>query len=233
MTMNITIGEIVADDFRAASVFREAGIDFCCGGKKTIGYACQEKGIDEGLIRQKLADLRDSPSATVHNYKEWEPSFLCDYIVNTHHKYVQKSLPELEFYTSKISSVHGDRHPELRTIESLFAEVSRELAQHLRNEEEIFFPAVKELFSKGSDTSKEILTDKIASLSGEHEFAGGAIDRIYALSSGYSVPEDGCNTYRVTYQLLKEFEEDLHIHVHLENNVLFPAILKEINKQII
>jgi regulator of cell morphogenesis and NO signaling len=230
MTKNIAIGEIVATDFRAASVFKEAGIDFCCGGKKSLEEACREKGLDEAEILNKLAGLASEPADTVHNFREWDPAFLCDYIVNTHHKFVVRSLPELEFYTDKIASVHGDHHPELVEVEALFSAISRELKQHLKAEEEIFFPAIKEYLITGSEKSKSVIREQMIKLSAEHEFAGGTMDKINVITKGYNVPSDGCNSYQVTFRLLEQFEDDLHIHVHLENNVLFPKVKEVVNQ---
>jgi len=231
MKKELTIGEIVAQDYRAASVFKDAGIDFCCGGKKTIDQTCSEKGINrEGLI-QKLEDLKTIPNTTVYNYNEWDPGFLCDYIVNTHHKYVLKSLPTLVSYTEKIASVHGTGHPELAEVADLVSQVNRELLQHMKNEEEVLFPAIKDAINTGSKTAKTRIVSEITRLSDEHEFAGGAMDKINSITNGYDVPADGCNTYTVAFKLLSEFEDDLHTHVHLENNILFPkAIMSTIRR---
>lgn len=225
----MTVGEIVAKDYRSAAIFKEAGIDFCCGGRKSLDDFCREKGLDSIKLIEKLNNLKKTPNTSTHNFIEWEPGFLCDYIVNTHHKYVQKTLPELVFYAEKIASVHGEHHPELKEVASLFAEINRELLQHLNNEEEVFFPSIKELFNTGSDKAKETVKSVIARLSGEHEFAGGAMDKINVITSGYKVPDDGCNTYQVAFKLLSEFEDDLHTHVHLENNILFPKALSYLN----
>jgi regulator of cell morphogenesis and NO signaling len=225
----LTIGEIVARDFRAASVFKEAGIDFCCGGKKGFSETCSENGIDVTRLKERLRQLELEPNTTIHNYIEWNPVFLCDFIVNTHHKYVLKALPELMSYTSKISDVHGDRHPELKEVAGIFSEINRELLQHLKNEEEVFFPAIREFISTASQKSREVIISEMKRLSAEHEFAGGAMDKINVITSKYKLPADACNTYNVTFKLLEQFEDDLHVHVHLENNVLFPRILKSIN----
>jgi regulator of cell morphogenesis and NO signaling len=229
MKKDISIGEIVAMDFRAASVFKEAGIDFCCGGRMSIEEACTEKGIDQHELERKLADLESEPADTVHNFNDWNIDFLCDYIVNTHHKFVLKSLPELVHYTDRIAMVHGGRHPELTEVSALFAEINRELLQHLKNEEENLFPAIKDFLRTGSGDSKATITNQIKKLSAEHEFAGGAMDKINTITGNYNVPADGCNTYNVTFRLLRQFEDDLHVHVHLENNILFPKALKSVN----
>lgn len=229
MKTDITVGEIVAADFRAAGVFREAGIDFCCGGKKSLGQACSEKGLDESVIAAKLKNLESEPADMEHNFSEWEPGFLCDYIVNTHHKYVLRTLPELVYYTSKIAAVHGDRHPELIDVSMIFTEINRELLDHLKSEEEDFFPAIKEFLASGSEKSRTKVSELITELSAEHESAGGAMDKINGITGNYAVPADGCNTYELAFKLLRQFEDDLHVHVHLENNVLFPKLLSKLN----
>lgn len=216
-----TIGEIVANDFRTASVFKNAGIDFCCGGNKSISDACREKGTDESVILQQLVTISETPVAGAQNFNEWEPGFLCEYIVNTHHKFVLKNLPEIVFYTQKIADVHGNHHPELHEVSSLFSKINDELLQHLKNEEEILFPAIKQAQHNLTAPLKNTIITEINRMQGEHEFAGGAMDRINILTKNYLIPEDSCNTYKVTLQLLEQFEDDLHIHVHLENNILY------------
>jgi len=221
-----TIGEIVANDFRAASMFKEAGIDFCCGGNKSLSTACTEKGVDTTHFAEQLEKLAQTPVSGAMNFKDWELGFLSDYIVNTHHKFVLKNLPELVFYTQKIANVHGDNHPELIEVKSLFTKINEELLQHLKNEEEVLFPAIKAAEKNATPQVKSTIISEIARMQGEHEFAGGAMDKINVLTNNYLIPEDACNTYRVSLKLLEQFEDDLHIHVHLENNILYPKALK-------
>jgi len=221
----IKIGEIVTQDFRAAEIFKNAGIDFCCGGNQSLEQACIEKNIDSTALETELTKLEHTTVNAMHNFNEWNLDFLCDYIVNTHHKTVMRLLPQLTSYTQKIEQVHGANHPELKEIASLFSQINTELLQHLKKEEEVLFPAIKELLKTNSQEVKDIIISEITRMKGEHEFAGGAMDKINVLSDNYSVPADGCNTYRVTYKLLEEFEDDLHIHVHLENNILYPKAL--------
>ena len=220
------IGDIVTQDFRAAEVFKKAGIDFCCGGSQSLEDACRDKKLDVAEIESELEKLENSEPGSSHKFNEWKLDFLCDYIVNTHHQTVMKLLPELTFYTQKIAEVHGDNHPELSEIANLFAQVDTELRQHLCNEEEVLFPAIREVLKTNSAESKATIISEITRMTGEHEFAGGAMDKINELSHRYAVPEDGCNTYRVAYKLLEQFEDDLHIHVHLENNILYPKAMK-------
>jgi regulator of cell morphogenesis and NO signaling len=222
----INIGEIVTRDFRAAEIFKNAGIDFCCGGNQSLEQACKEKNLDSSVLETELAKLENTTVNALHNFNEWNLDFLCDYIVNTHHKTVLKLLPQLTVYTRKIEQVHGAHHPELVEIAELFSQINTELLQHLKKEEEVLFPAIKDVLKTSSSESKKIVISEITRMKGEHEFAGGAMDKINVLSDNYGVPADGCNTYQVAYKLLEQFEDDLHIHVHLENNILYPKALR-------
>jgi regulator of cell morphogenesis and NO signaling len=223
---NLSVGEIVANDFRTSTVFKKAGIDFCCGGKQSFNDACAEKGINSAELENEILKIAEEPVNEFMNFKNWNPVFLSEYIVNTHHKFVLKNLPELVFYTRKIANVHGEHHPELVEVANLFDNINAELQQHLRNEEEVLFPAIKEAISANSESAKKTIVSEIARMEGEHEFAGGAMDEINRITKGYLVPEDGCNTYRVAFKLLEQFEDDLHTHVHLENNILYPKALQ-------
>jgi len=217
----LSLGKIVADDFRAASIFSEAGIDFCCGGQMTLTQACDEKKLDITNIIGQLQTLKQTSISASQNFNEWDLGFLADYIVNTHHKYVLKTLPQLIFYTQKIADVHSLNHSELIEVADLFDKINSELLQHLKKEEEVLFPAIKEVLKNNSQDAKETIRTEISRMNGEHEFAGGAMDKINVLTQNYKIPDDACNTYRVSLNLLHQFENDLHIHVHLENNILF------------
>lgn len=221
----ITIGEIVTADFRAAEVFKRVGIDFCCGGKKSLEQACAEKSLDPSLLVEELTKLQSMEERTF-NFNEWTLDFLSDYIVNTHHKFVIRTLPNLVFYTQKIATVHGSNHPELIEIAEIVKKVNEELRQHLRNEEDVLFPAIKEVLRNDSPEARLTIQSEINRMLGEHDFAGGSLDYINSITHDYELPEDACNTYQVAFNLLKQFEDDLHIHVHLENNILFPKALK-------
>jgi regulator of cell morphogenesis and NO signaling len=222
----LTVGEIVANDFRAAEIFKNANIDFCCGGNKSLSQSCIEKGIDTKVLEDELTKLELLPPNQSLNFKEWDPGFLCDYIQNTHHKYVLKTLPELVHYTLKLASVHGPNHPELHQIAGLITVINEELLKHLKKEEEVLFPAIKKALAENTPENKAIIKSEIARMSQEHEFAGGSMDKINIISNNYSVPADGCNTYHVGFKLLHQFEDDLHVHVHLENNILYKKALE-------
>jgi regulator of cell morphogenesis and NO signaling len=223
-----TIGAIVADDYRTAAVFEKHGIDFCCGGQIALSVICQEKGIDPPAITREIEAAKSAPVDRSQNYAAWTLSFLADYIVNTHHTYLKENTGQIAAYARKIAEVHGAHHPEVVEIAAIFDKVATDMAAHLREEEEVFFPAVKrvEATPKAGTVSeaKDIETIKrsLETLSREHDEIGEATHRIRHLAKGYAIPDDGCNTFRVTYQKLQEFEDDLHKHVHLENNILFP-----------
>jgi regulator of cell morphogenesis and NO signaling len=219
-----TVGDIVANDFRAAEIFKNANIDFCCGGNKSLSESCKEKNIDPQEIVNELYKLEQIPNQSL-NFKDWELDFLCDYIQNTHHKYVLKTLPELVFYTHKLATVHGPNHPELHQIAGLITLINEELLKHIKMEEEVLFPAIKKALTNNTPENKAIIRSEITRMSTEHEFAGGSMDKINVISNKYSVPADGCNTYHVGFKLLHQFEDDLHLHVHLENNILYPKAL--------
>lgn len=221
----LKIAEIVTEDIRTAEVFKSVGIDFCCGGHQNLEEACKLQNINLEELETSLANIENESANTAHNYKEWNVDFLADYIVNTHHKTVLRLLPQIVAYTQKIAEVHGDNHPELLEIESLFAQINTELLQHLKNEEDVLFPAIKAQLKGNDEAAKAIIISEITRMTGEHEFAGGAMDHINKISQNYKIPADGCNTYKVAYQLLEEFEDDLHVHVHLENNILYPKAL--------
>jgi regulator of cell morphogenesis and NO signaling len=227
--LTISVGEMVALDFRTASVFRNNRIDFCCGGKKSLEETCIELRIDQAKVELELKNLSTAPITPGQDFRSWKPDFLCDYIINTHHRYVLKTLPDLSLYTQKISQVHGGHHPELIEVASLFSKINEELLQHLKNEEEVLFPEIKHVLATNDSASKAIIISEINRMTGEHEFAGGAMDRINQLTNHYLLPEDSCGTYQVAFKLLEQFEDDLHIHVHLENNILYPSSLKLTN----
>ncbi len=223
-----TVGELVAEDYRAAGVFKQYGIDFCCGGKKTVAEVCSDKGVPLAELEEKLAHLEDRPAQQRLQFNEWALPFLIDYIINIHHTYVKEKLPQLLEYGRKVAKVHGHAYPETIIIANKLELLAEELFAHLRKEELILFPYVKELWKAreaGETVSAppfQTAKNPIRVMEAEHEFAGDTMAEIRQLSRDFTPPEGACNTYRVLYALLEEFEEDLHQHVHLENNILFP-----------
>lgn len=234
-----TLGELAAKDVRKAQIFKKYGLDFCCGGKRTVKEACEKKGLDVTKIEKELQqiDLNASLNLRPLPFNDWKLDFLCDYIVNTHHSYVQKSLPDLRFYASKVARVHGERHPELLSIHQLVESLNAELSAHMIKEETVLFPYVKELLKseKASNTIQSshfgTVQNPINMMEMEHESVGEMIAEIRTLTNDFNLPVDACTSYGVLYRLLEEFEDDLHTHIHLENNILFPKAI-ELEKQL-
>ncbi|HRN54900.1 MAG TPA: iron-sulfur cluster repair di-iron protein [Agriterribacter sp.] len=233
-----TLGEIAAKDLRKAEVFKKYGLDFCCGGKKTVKEACAEKGIDVTKVEKELQEADKNPSARPLPYNDWGLDFLSDYIVNTHHSYIRKTLPDIRGYALKVAQVHGAHHPELIPIRQLVEEVNKELSEHIVKEETVLFPFIKELvMAKDRSQSPRAVQfgsveNPIHMMEAEHETAGRCMEEIRSLSNNYTLPGDACASYSLLFKMLNDFEEDLHIHVHLENNILFPkaiALEKRLN----
>ena len=223
-----TIGEIVAADFRTAKIFDNHGIDFCCGGKVALAAVCNEKGLDFVRITSELEAVQREPVERSQNYSSWTLPFLADYIVNTHHVYLKENDEQIASYAKKIADVHGAHHPEVTQIATIFDKIANDMTAHLKEEEEVFFPALKRAdaarIAGATPDSKdrETIRASLLRLHREHEEIGDAIHKIRHLSKEYAIPDDACNTFMLTYQKLREFEDDLHKHVHLENNILFP-----------
>lgn len=236
------IGEAVALNFRSAQVFEKFGIDFCCGGKKSIGEASMAKGLDPEDVILALQNIPVNGNGNTANFGLWKPDFLIDYIVNNHHRYVEKMLPVIFTHSQKVAEKHGANHPEVITIAEHFINVKDELEVHMQKEERMLFPYIKRLLEL-EENGEEFLFPPFGTIENpihvmelEHEAAGKLMVEINSLSSGYTPPEDACTTYRVMYQELKEFEKDLHVHIHLENNILFPKAIEleknlTVNKQ--
>ncbi len=215
------IGEIVAEDYRTAFVFKNFGLEYCCGGKKTLASACASKNIDVDELLREIATATEH-RAEENRYNEWSPSFLIDYIVNNHHKYVQEKLPFLLFLAGKVARVHGYEQPELIKMNQLVNDLNDEMINHLTKEEKHTFPLIKQLEINGISSINEDFL--ISELEDEHEAAGVIMEQLRELSNQFQFPEGACSSYQIYFKTLNEFEEDLHKHVHLENNVLFAKV---------
>jgi regulator of cell morphogenesis and NO signaling len=235
-----SIGELVKKDFRKAEVFKKFGIDFCCGGKKTISKVCEEKGIDHQELEKALNNLDLQAKGKNLNFDSWSLSFLADYINNTHHNYVKEAIPVILTYAQKVVHRHGESHPEVIGVANHFVAVANELTHHMQKEEMILFPYVKRLeqaFEGESAVPQAAfgsVQNPIKMIESEHESAGSELEEIRKLTNGYSAPADACTTFKVLYQKLEEFENDLFEHIHLENNILFPKAIeleKELSKR--
>jgi regulator of cell morphogenesis and NO signaling len=225
------IGELVAQNYKTASVFKKFKIDFCCNGNRTISEACERKKLDPS---QLINELRNTIINVEQNmdFNSWELDLLADYIEKTHHRYVLTKIEEIKPYLNKVTRVHGEHNPELKEIEILFNQSAQELSQHLQKEEMILFPFIRNMVNSKMEEKPLFfphfgtVENPIAMMKHEHQNEGERFEKIAELSNQYTPPSHACNTYRVTFALLKEFEDNLHQHIHLENNILFPKAIK-------
>jgi regulator of cell morphogenesis and NO signaling len=231
--MNIqqcTVGDLVAQDARAATIFEKYQIDFCCNGNKTLREACADEE-KVGAVELALAGLLETPApsgVSALDYRGWPIDLLADYIEKKYHRETTRKSDSIRGHLDKICRVHGENHPELFEIKDLFEESAGELAMHMQREELVLFPFIRKMVLNGKAPVAAFgsVENPIRALSHEHEEEGERFRKIAALSNDYTVPADGCQTYRLTFQQLKEFELMLHFHIHLENNLLFPQALQ-------
>jgi regulator of cell morphogenesis and NO signaling len=221
-----TVGEIVAADFRAAAVFEAFGIDFCCGGRRALGDACRTAAADPSAVMRALEALPRAAGEDT-DVSRWRLDRLIDHIVATHHEYVRSSMPMIRAILAKLVDMHGAAHPELIRVAACFDTVIRDLGQHMLKEEQVLFPYVRELVTTAAGgrhvpSPFGTVENPIRMMEREHREAADELRLIRELTNGYVAPADGCTAYGVCMLELDRFERDLHRHVHLENNVLFP-----------
>lgn len=233
-----TLSEIVRKDFRAASIFEKYNLDFCCGGNRTLKESCEKNNIDLSLILDELNSIQNQDSFESLNFVNLELDFLVDYIINVHHSYVRNNIPLITSHSEKVVRKHSEHHPEVIKVKEIFDEVKSELLSHLNKEEQILFPYIKSLVNaKKMNTIVHApfgtIANPIRMMEAEHNNAGDAFHLIYELTNNYTIPSDACNTFMLFYKELDAFEKDLHKHIHLENNILFPRAIeleKELNE---
>lgn len=228
---DLIIADIVNDNIKTTDVFKKYGIDFCCGGGISLAKACEKRNVNVGVLISELNNIDKNIFAS-QNFNNWELDFLVDYIVNTHHAYILEAFSLLDAYSAKVTNVHGEKHPPLREIAQLYNKLKVELVQHMQKEECILFPNIKEMVkAKKANTALKhdylgTVQNPIKMMHIEHEIAGDILKSIAELTMNYTPPEWACNTFKALYAKLDEFEQDLHLHVHLENNILFPKAIK-------
>ena len=226
-----TVAEIVAENYKTADVFKKYGIDFCCGGQVSVSETCNKKDIDFSSIERELSDI-SLVATTSNNFNGWDLDFLIDYIVDVHHTYVSENILYIRQYADKVAKVHGNFYKEVVEIKELFDKVAEELMLHMHKEENILFPFIKVLVKAQNEKQRlqsfpfETIQNPICMMEMEHESVGNTFKKIAKLSNNYTPPPEACNTFNVLYSKLQEFEEDLHKHIHLENNILFPKAMK-------
>lgn len=239
--MNITkdtqVGDVVKQNLKTAPLFHANHIDYCCGGSQTIAKACAEAGVEpDQLVQQlsRIAEDADPDTAYINNLSLQE---LSEYIVKRHHAYVKGNIPFLKASLDKICDVHGTKHPELLEVSKLFNESAGELTMHMQKEEIMLFPYIQKMEKAKKDGTRPAgspfgsVSNPIAMMVAEHETEGKRFDQIAHITGNYIPPVDACTTYRAALNQLNEFENDLHRHIHLENNILFPQAI-ELEKEL-
>lgn len=222
-----TVGSIVRDHPALSRLFEQAKVDYCCGGQKTLDEACRQRGIDPQVFLAQLEDYTASETAPEINITEISLTELADHIERIHHAYLHEELPRLEKMVTKVAAVHGEKEPRLAQIKAIFLALSAELTAHLMKEEQVLFPMIRQL--QASDTLPSFhcgtVINPINRMTVEHDEAGVALAQLRQLTDDFTPPEWACNTYRALFDALLTFEQDMHQHIHKENNVLFPQVV--------
>ncbi|MDO8389760.1 MAG: iron-sulfur cluster repair di-iron protein [Actinomycetota bacterium] len=222
----LSLGALVEAFPQLAREFERRGFDYCCGGGRSLAQACAAGGLDPAVTAAELAVATgDSRPA------EWSgmgAAALCDHLESTHHRYLWDEMPRLSALVAKIESVHGERHPELAEVTSCYEAVRADLEPHLLKEERVLFPMVRDLAAAATSLQFHCgtLRNPISVMLSEHDHVGELLARLRQLTGGYEPPADGCATYVACYQGLAQLEADTHLHIHKENNVLFPMIVR-------
>lgn len=227
------VTDFVTHDYRAADVFLKYDIDFCCSGKMPLELACESRGLETETVLKELKQvIRHSASNIVLEFDAWNLDFLADYILNIHHRYLEKALPEANEYVNRFLLGHKKKFPELAELEIIMKRMMKEIPPHMKKEEEIIFPYIKQIFHawqhKESYASLLIRTlrkpvEEV--MQSEHESVGKQLHRMREITQNYNLPEKTCVTHRVTFSKLKELDTNLVQHIHLENNILFPKAI--------
>ena len=229
-----TLAQLVNENHKAANIFEKYDLDFCCRGKRPLQVACEEKGLSVDTITSELDGVFNNHESPFVDFDKLSLAALADYIVSTHHGYTKKELPQIFAYLQRVSFKHGDRHNELYTIFEKFTKLKNEMEMHMHKEELILFPRIKELESRVQNHEQGLnIQIPIMVMEDEHEHAGNLLKAIRDLSNNYTPPADACTTYRLSFAALQAMEIDLHQHIHLENNILFPKAMALSNPEIL
>lgn len=238
ITPERTVGSIVAEDYRAAAVLTKYGIDFCCKGGRSVQEVCEKGNIDQGKLTEDITTLLARDAKSGDDVRTWPLDKLADHVETVHHRYVEERGPILKQYLDKLCKVHGDRHPELFTINEEFNTCVGAMAMHMKKEELVLFPFVRNLAK--SERSGEpfkaprfgTVENPVKAMMEDHNDEGERFERMKAVSDNFTPPADGCATYATAFSMLREFEQDLHLHIHLENNIMFPRAI-ELEKRLV
>ncbi|HVU32656.1 MAG TPA: iron-sulfur cluster repair di-iron protein [Opitutaceae bacterium] len=224
ITAETTVGEIVRVAPIRARILEKLGIDYCCGGKKTLADACRGKQLDVRTVAALLTAIDDAPAAATPNPDALGLAALCDHIEQVHHRFLREELPRLDFMTRKVAAVHGEHEPRLLEVRTVFDHFAGAMVTHTNEEESTVFPAIRQLDADALEAAagRDALRTMLGKLEAEHDAAGAALARLHELTDGFQPPEWACNTFRALYDGLETLERKTHEHVHAENNILFP-----------
>ncbi|MDM8208353.1 iron-sulfur cluster repair di-iron protein [Bacteroides gallinaceum] len=227
-----TVGQIVAGNFDAAKVFSRYRIDFCCHGHIPFAEACRNRNLDPEAVARELNELQENANGNAPDFPGWPIDLLIDYVLKIHHRGIRAKGPQTEALLAKVTEVHAKNHPELLQVQTLFRDSLRDLENHLSKEENVLFPYIYEMFQAKEGGVKVAkfhcgtILYPIKVMEDEHSHEGERFERISSLTNGFTAPEDACASFRLALQQLKLFEEALHEHIHLENNIIFPKALE-------
>lgn len=219
----LTVAQLAVRQPGALSVFNKYQIDYCCGGHRSLEEACHRIGVDPEKVRAEINESSWPDRGFSVRPEHWSASLLIDFIIENHHGYCKVAIPQVESLLEKVCARHGDDAQELLYIQQCFLELSTDLIAHMQKEEFVVFPTIRKLAAAydGDHALEKMIQTPIQVMEDEHQAAGDLIKQIRKLSNHYTPPEFACPTFRVTYQKLKEFDDDLMRHIHLENNILF------------
>jgi regulator of cell morphogenesis and NO signaling len=228
-----TVAEVALAIPQAIEILNQYNLDYCCHGDVPFTQACISLQLDPATVWSAIMKKTSGPVRVNRmDFSSWNSSVLADFIVQHHHTYIREAIPQINELLDKICEVHGDKNPELLAIRNDFLELADDLLNHLPKEEEILFPAIKRMEGIGfNEMEKVILPSALKApmtiMESEHERAGDLIKLIRARTNNYTPPSYACPTYQLTFTMLKEFDDDLIQHIHLENNILFPRVRKD------
>jgi regulator of cell morphogenesis and NO signaling len=232
LNLQTPVGEIARFNYKTVEVFEKHKIDFCCGGDILLEEACKRQKVNALEVLGSLKTVIGSTETDADRIHALPLDQLIDHIIEVHHSYVLESIPVLQKYLHKIADVHGENHPELAQVEDSFNQAAANLLQHMEKEEQILFPMIKEMVDAKNSNTEFLgshcgtVQSPISVMKQEHEAEGDRFENLQKITNNYKVPEDACNSFSYAYQKLQEFEQDLHRHIHLENNILFPEAIK-------
>lgn len=228
VNLNSSVGSWVAAYPQVSRIFESLQIDYCCGGERSLEQACRDRGLDPREIVQQFEQAISDDGPSPENWLDAPLAELCDHIEQTHHAYLKRELPRLAELVAKVAQAHAENHPELTTIQQVFASLRAELEPHMFKEEHILFPAIRKMEQSSGDPRFPFgsVANPIRMMEYEHDNAGAGLERIHSLTGGYAVAPDACNSYRAMLDGLRQLEQDMHQHVHKENNILFPRAIQ-------